>query len=190
MNSNTQPDGVVVYCASSSTIDQKYMQVARSAGALIASSGLKLVCGGGAGGMMAAAIEGALEAGGEAVGVLPEFMIRKNWNHPRLSECIVTDSMHSRKMTMASMSCAAVALPGGIGTLDELAEIMTWHQLGLFKGPVIIVNTDGYYDPLLDMFRRMADLDFMRDGLIPASVVATPQEAIGLINASLETAAR
>ncbi len=186
MNSKSERNGVVVYCASSSEIDQKYLQVARQTGGLIASSGRPLVCGGGAGGMMAAAIEGAVEAGGEAVGVLPEFMMRKRWNHPLLSCCIVTDSMHSRKMTMASMSCAAIALPGGIGTLDELAEIMTWHQLGLFTGPVIIVNTDGYYDPLLDMFRRMTELGFMRDGLIPALVATTPEEALSLIGNHVE----
>lgn len=185
MNSKSQPGGVVVYCASSSTIDPKYMQVARETGSLIAGSGLTLVCGGGAGGMMASAIESAVAAGGEAVGVLPEFMIAKRWNHPQLSRCIVTDSMHSRKMTMASMSRAAIALPGGIGTLDELAEIMTWNQLGLFTGPVIIVNTDGYYDPLLDMFRRMSELNFMRDGQIPARVVATPAEALAIINESV-----
>lgn len=189
MNSKSERNGVVVYCASSSTIDPKYMQVARTTGSLIAASGLSLVCGGGAGGMMAAAIEGAVDAGGEAVGVLPEFMMHKRWNHPRLSRCIVTDSMHSRKMTMASMSCAAIALPGGIGTLDELAEIMTWHQLGLFTGPVIIVNTDGYYDPLLDMFRRMSDLNFMRDGLIPARVAAGPDEAMTIIRNHIASAA-
>ncbi|MDE6175115.1 MAG: TIGR00730 family Rossman fold protein [Duncaniella sp.] len=181
MNSKSERNGVVVYCASSSDIDPKYMLVARTTGGLIADSGFSLVCGGGAAGMMAAAIEGSVQAGGKAVGVLPEFMMHKRWNHPQLSQCIVTDSMHSRKMTMASMSCAAIALPGGIGTLDELAEIMTWHQLGLFTGPVIIVNTDGYYDPLLDMFRRMADLGFMRDGQIPATVVATPEEALAIV---------
>lgn len=189
MNSKSERNGVVVYCASSSTIDPKYMEVARTTGSLIAASGLPLVCGGGAGGMMAAAIEGAVDAGGEAVGVLPEFMMHKRWNHPRLSRCIVTDSMHSRKMTMASMSCAAIALPGGIGTLDELAEIMTWHQLGLFSGPVVIVNTDGYYDPLLDMFRRMAELNFMRDGLIPARVAAGPEEVLAIVRNHIDSVA-
>ena len=92
--------------------------------------------------------------------------------------------MHVRKQTMASMSCAAVALAGGIGTLDELCEMMTWHQLGLFTGPVIIVNTDGFYDPLIEMFGKMQALSFMRGGDIPAVVVATPAEAMAVINAS------
>ncbi|MCM1077060.1 MAG: TIGR00730 family Rossman fold protein [Bacteroides sp.] len=178
---NELPSGVVVYCASSSEIDSRYLEVARRMGELIADSGLTLVCGGGAGGMMATAIEGAIARGGEAVGVLPHFMIEKKWNHPQLTCCIDTESMHHRKMTMASMARAAVALPGGIGTLDELAEIMTWHQLGLFKGPVIIVNTDGFYDDLVALFESMRSKGFMRGGIIPATVVATPSEAIAII---------
>lgn len=184
-NKNTTsslPEGVVVYCASSSAIDPVYLSTARTMGSLIAESGLTLVCGGGVGGMMAAAIEGAVEADGEAVGVLPRFMIEKSWDHPRLSRCIVTESMHERKQTMVSMSRAAVALPGGIGTLDELAEIMTWRQLGLFSGAVIIVNTDGYYDRLIEMFDFMRSRNFMRGGVIPATVVSTPEEAIEIIN--------
>lgn len=90
--------------------------------------------------------------------------------------------MHHRKMTMASMARAAVALPGGIGTLDELAEIMTWNQLGLFRGPVIIVNTDGFYDLLIALFESMQSKGFMRGGRIPAVVVSTPEEAIEVIN--------
>lgn len=183
MNQHTaHPQGVAVYCASSSDISPVYLDTARRMGALLASSRLPLVCGGGAGGMMAAAIEGAVDAGGEAIGVLPGFMMERNWNHPRLTRCIVTDSMHTRKQTMASMARAAVALPGGIGTLDELAEIMTWHQLGLFTGPVLIVNTDGFYDHLIALFDSMRSKGFMRGGLIPATVVATPEEAMDIIN--------
>lgn len=183
MNQNfSLPSGVAVYCASSSDIDTRYLDVARRMGVLLAESGLSLVCGGGAGGMMAAAIEGAVDAGGEAIGVLPHFMMEKKWNHPRLTRCIDTESMHHRKMTMASMARAAVALPGGIGTLDELAEMMTWNQLGLFNGPVIIVNTGGYYDLLVSLFESMQSKGFMRGGNIPATVVASPEEAMEIIN--------
>lgn len=181
MNHNEMPAGVAVYCASSSEIDRKYLDVARNMGRLIAQEGLQLVCGGGAGGMMAEAIEGCIEAGGIAIGVLPEFMMAKNWNHPLLSQTIVTDSMHSRKHTMASMSRGAVALPGGIGTLDELAEIMTWHQLAIFDHPVVIVNTDGYYDSLLRLFDEMTSKGFMRGDRIPAFVAKDPAEALGII---------
>ncbi len=186
MNQHTAPQtkGVAVYCASSSDIDSIYLDTAREMGRLLAEARLPLVCGGGAGGMMAAAIEGAVAAGGEVVGVLPHFMMEKGWNHPRLTCCIDTESMHHRKHTMASMARAAVALPGGIGTLDELAEIMTWNQLGLFTGPVIIVNTAGFYDHLTALFESMRAKGFMRGGHIPATVVATPAEAMEIINPS------
>lgn len=173
--------GVAVYCASSQRVNPKFLAVANETGRLIAEAGLTLVCGGGVMGLMAAAIEGCTEAGGKAIGVLPHFMIEKKWNHPQLTECIDTPSMHVRKETMARLSCAAIALPGGIGTLDELCEIMTWQQLGLFAGPVIIVNTDGFYDPLIEMFRKMTAEKFMRGDVIPAEIVTSPAEALALI---------
>ncbi len=182
----TEKNGVAVYCASSSRIDQKYLSAAREMGRLLAEAGYELVCGGGVMGLMAAAIEGAVDAGGHVVGVLPTFMIEKGWAHPRLSEMIDTPSMHTRKHTMAARSCAVVALPGGIGTLDELCEMMTWHQLGLFKGPVIIVNTDGFYDPFVSMLGRMREEGFMRDDHIPAVIVSTPAEAIGVIKSRMK----
>lgn len=175
------PRGVAVYCASSSLVPAIYLDTARRMGELLAREGLTLVCGGGYRGLMGAAIDGALAAGGVATGVLPQFMIERGWAHPGLSEVISTPTMHVRKETMASMSRAAVALAGGIGTLDELCEIMTWHQLGLFAGPVIIVNTDGFYDPLIGMFERMREQNFMRGGVIPAVVVGTPEEALEVI---------
>ncbi len=179
--SNNSPCGVAVYCASSSRVPAIYLETATRMGTLLARHGLTLVCGGGYRGLMGAAIDGAGAAGGKTVGVLPQFMIERGWAHPDLTEVISTPTMHVRKETMASMSRAAVALAGGIGTLDELCEIMTWHQLGLFAGPVIIVNTDGFYDPLIEMFGRMQSQQFMRDGVIPAVVVSTPEEAIDVI---------
>lgn len=176
--------GIAVYCASSSRVDQKYLSAAREMGRLIAVTGHELVCGGGVMGLMAAAIEGTADAGGRAVGVLPTFMIERGWAHPRLTEMIATPTMHIRKQTMAERSCAVVALPGGIGTLDELCELMTWHQLGLFTGPVVIVNTDGFYDPFIAMLERMRQESFMRGDLIPATVVATPSEAMAVIDSA------
>ena len=175
-------NGIAVYCASSSSVPEKYLEAAREMVRLIAQGGYTLVNGGGARGLMAATIEGAHSAGGHITGVLPHFMIERGWAHEKLTECIDTPSMHVRKHTMASLSCAAVALPGGIGTLDELCEMMTWHQLKLFSGPVVIVNVDGFFDPLLEMFARMQEQHFMRDGRIPAIVAATPAEAIGVID--------
>ncbi len=174
----TDRKGVAVYCASSSDIHPRYITAARETGALIARAGLDLVCGGGAGGLMAAAIEGAVDAGGRAVGVLPQFMIDKGWAHPRLTEMIATPGMHVRKATMADLSRAAIALAGGIGTLDELCEMMTWHQLGLFAGPVILVNTAGFYDPFIAMLDRMMAEGFMRGGVLPVTIVSTPEDAL------------
>lgn len=181
MDTQQLSKGVAVYCASSSQIPQVYLDTARELGRLLAENGYFVVCGGGYRGLMAEAIEGALDAGGRAVGVLPQFMIERGWAHPRLSEMLSTPSMHVRKQTMAAMSCAAIALPGGIGTLDELAEMMTWHQLKLFAGPVIIVNTNGFYDPLIAMFEQMKAQGFMRGNEIPAVVVGTPAEALEVI---------
>lgn len=178
------PNGVAVYCASSSRVPAIYLDTARHMGALIAGAGLRLVCGGGRAGLMGAAIDGALQAGGEAVGVLPQFMIERGWAHEGLTRTVATPTMHVRKQTMASMSRAVIALAGGIGTLDELAEMMTWRQLGLFGGEVIIVNTAGFYDPLVDMFDRMREQGFMRDDTLPAIVVGTPEEAMEVIKTS------
>lgn len=175
------PNGIAVYCASSSAVDTIYKELARETGRLIAQAGYTLVCGGGAAGLMAEAIEGAVDAGGEAIGVLPEFMLEKKWNHPRLTRMLPTPSMHVRKDTMARLSRAVIALPGGIGTLDELCEMMTWHQLGLFSGPVVILNYNGFYDPFVEMLRKMQALGFMREGRIPAIIVSTPEEAMGEI---------
>lgn len=174
-----------MYCASSQDVDPKYLAAARETGRLIALSGRPLISGGGVFGLMAASIEGTLEAGGTAVGVLPGFMMSRGWAHPRLSETIVTETMYERKRTLASLSQAAIALPGGIGTLDELMELMTRRQLGLYDGPVVIVNTDGYYDPLIDMFARMIDQRFMRDGKLHAFIASTPSEAMDAIEREL-----
>lgn len=153
--------GVVVYCGSSSQLDKKYVDAAYSLGQALTKAGVPLVSGGGRGGLMAAAIDGALSEGGDTVGVLPDFMVERGWNHPNLTEMIVTDSMHTRKATMAQMSCAAIALPGGCGTFDELFEIITWRQLGLYQGNVVILNVDHYYDPLIEMLERMMQEHFM-----------------------------
>ena len=179
LNTPDTPTAICVYGASSSKIDDVYKTAAHSLGTLIGTSGHPLVSGGGRGGLMAEAIEGALEAGGEAIGVLPGFMVERQWQHPHLTRMVVTDSMHSRKHTMASLSQAAIAMPGGVGTLEELMEIITWRQLSLFKGNVVILNTEGYYDPLLQMLAGAAHKGFMR----PASgrlfsVASTPEQAL------------
>ncbi|MBD5242733.1 MAG: TIGR00730 family Rossman fold protein [Barnesiella sp.] len=170
---------VCVYGASSAQIDPKYKEAAYEVGRLLASAGYTLVCGGGRSGIMAAAIEGALDGGGEAVGVLPAFMIEKQWQHPQLSRTVVTADMHERKSTMASMSGAVIAMPGGCGTLEELMEIITWRQLNLYHGRVVICNIGGYYDPLISMLDRTLEEGFMRpDHRMLWEIASTANEAV------------
>lgn len=154
---------VTVYGASSPLVARKYKDAAYALGKAIAEKGMDLVSGGGREGLMAAAITGALDNGGRAIGVLPDFMVERGWNYPGLTEMITVKSMHERKRTMASLSRAAVALPGGCGTFEELLEIITWRQLGLYQGHVVILNVDGYYDPLIGMLDRSIAEHFMND---------------------------
>lgn len=174
-------EAIVVYGASSEHIADEYKNAARELGALIARAGKTLVSGGGKAGLMKAAIDGAMQHGGHTIGVLPEFMVRRQWQHHDLSEIIVTTDMHSRKRTMAELSIAAIACPGGCGTFEELMEIITWRQLNLYHGQVVILNTGGYYDPLIQMLRRTIDQGFMRgDHAALWHIASTPAEALDM----------
>lgn len=157
----TQQRAVTVYGSSSSAISPQILETTRELGRRLAQAGYRVVSGGGRTGVMAAVTEGAIAAGGHATGVLPQFMFDRGWGHSDLSETIVTDGMHSRKHTMAKMSYAAIAMPGGVGTFDELLEIITWRQLGLYKGHVMIFNIGGYFDPLLSQFDAAIKGHFM-----------------------------
>ena len=173
---------VCVYCASSTQIDEKYFRAAEELGTLIAQKGLRLVTGAGNMGLMCAVEDAALAAGGKVTGIIPSFMIEEGWHHTGLTELIETASMHERKQMMADLSDGAIALPGGCGTFEELLEIITWRQLGLYLGPVIILNIDGYYDYLLAQLGRALEDKFMRD--IHAciwQVATTPEEAVELL---------
>lgn len=138
------------------------MSAAERLGELIAAEGQRLVYGDGGIGLMAAVARGALKAGGEVVGVIPQFMIDQGWNNPESTETIVTQTMHERKAKIVEISDAMVALPGGIGTFEELLECLTWKQLGLHHNPVVILNTEGYYDKLLECIDLMVDEQMMR----------------------------
>lgn len=170
---------IVVYGASSEQINPAYKQAAFELGSELARHGIAVVCGGGKAGLMKAAIEGAKSQDGYAIGVLPQFMVDRDWQHPALDEMIATPDMHIRKQTMAQLSMAAIACPGGCGTFEELMEIITWRQLNLYRGQVVILNTMGYYDPLLEMLRRTVDQGFMRpDHTALWQVAETPGQAV------------
>lgn len=174
-------DHITIYGASSPDIDPRFAAAARELGALIAARGVTLVCGGGRTGLMAAAIEGATAAGGKTIGILPQFMIDRRWSHPDLAETVATPDMHTRKQRMASLSGSVIALPGGVGTLEELLEIITWRQLGLYQGNIVILNTLNYFDPLLRMLEQSVELHFMNpDHRTLWRVAADPAEAVGL----------
>ena len=179
---NCQLKSVCVYCASSTQIDEKYFRAAEELGTLIAQRGLRLITGAGRQGLMKTVQDAALAAGGEAIGVIPTFMVKEGWHHMGLTELIETASMHERKQTMADLSDGVIALPGGCGTMEELLEIITWKQLGLYANPIIILNVDGFYDHLLAQLRKAVEDSFMRS--IHADiwrVANTPEEAIELL---------
>lgn len=174
---------VCVFCASSANIDERYLADAHQLGTLLAQAGWRCVNGGGAVGLMGAVTDGALDADGEVTGVIPKFMVDNGWCYDRLIDVVVTADMHQRKQIMSDMADAVIALPGGVGTLEELLETLTWRQLGLVKVPVIILNTLGYYDPLLAMLHHAIDEGFMKPSHGQLwQVAATPAEAISLLD--------
>lgn len=153
---------IAVYCASSNKVRPSFVATAERLGELMAEAGIRLVYGDGGIGLMAAVARGALKAGGEVLGVIPQFMVDQGWNNPDSTETIVTETMHERKAKICEVSDAMVALPGGIGTFEELLECLTWKQLGLHNNPVVILNTDGYYDKLLACIDLMVEEQMMR----------------------------
>lgn len=158
---NNPIKAVAVYCASSELIDIKYKETADRLGLLIGQQNLRLVNGAGNMGLMARTADAVLHAGGKVTGIIPQFMIDNGWCHTGLTKLEVVGDMSTRKMRMADLADGIIALPGGVGTLEELIEVITLKQLGLINAPIIIVNIDGYYGPLLQMFERAIAENFM-----------------------------
>lgn len=152
---------VCVYCASSTQINPEYFRAARELGKVLAGNDLELLYGGGHKGLMGEIADSVLDAGGKVTGIIPGFMCEVEWNHTGLTELIMTKSMHERKEMLLQKADAVVALPGGCGTFEELLEAITWKKLGLYLHPIVIVNTLGYYDPLIQMLDRSVDENFM-----------------------------
>ena len=173
---------VLVYCASSNLIGPVYTRAASRLGELLAKNGITCVNGAGREGLMGALNDALLQHGGRVKGIIPRFMSDAGWGHDELTELIVTETIHERKALMADTADAVVALPGGMGTLEELAEILTWKQLGLSHHPIILLNVDHYYDPLLAFFDKMISERFMSDDFRRMWLVAdTPEEVISLL---------
>lgn len=173
---------VVVYCASSNQLRPVFTQAATRLGELLAQNGITCVNGAGKEGLMGALNDAVLQHGGRVKGIIPRFMSDAGWGHDELTELVVTETIHERKALMADTADAVVALPGGMGTLEELAEILTWKQLGLSHHPIILLNVDHYYDPLLAFFDKMISERFMRDDFRRMWLVAdTPEEVISML---------
>ena len=174
---------VCVFGASSANIDARYADDARELGRRLAENGWRCVNGGGSVGLMGAVTDGTLDAGGEVTGVIPKFMVDNGWCYDRLEDVVVTADMHQRKQIMSEMADAVIALPGGVGTLEELLETLTWRQLGLVKTPIIILNSLGYYDNLLSMLSHAIDEGFMKQSHARLwQVATTPEQAIALLD--------
>lgn len=178
--SQNSPQAITVYCASSTHAEPRLVEAARELGRLIALSGYPLVTGAGNMGLMGAVNDGAIAASGTTIGVIPRFMVERGWHHHGLTRLEIVDDMHRRKEMMASLARAVIALPGGFGTLEELLEIITWRQLGLYHGNIVILSIDGYYDKLLDMFDHAVGTHIINADHASAlfSVATTPEEAV------------
>ncbi|MBZ9669379.1 TIGR00730 family Rossman fold protein [Mesorhizobium sp. B2-1-8] len=172
---------VCVYCGSSPGRDEIYVKAGHLLGRSIAKSGLRLVYGGGTKGIMGAVAEGALKAGGKVTGIIPRFLINKEATETaldRLDELLITDNMHERKHKMFEKSDAFVALPGGIGTVEEIVEIMTWAQLGHHRKPIVFGNINGFWDPMTAMLDHMAAEGFIHTAQRVKPLVVNDPEAI------------
>lgn len=173
---------VCVYAASSTQVADIYFETASELGLLLAQKNMRLINGAGNLGLMKACADGCLSGGGKVTGVIPHFMVEQGWHHPNLSELIETKDMHTRKQTMAQLSDGVIALPGGCGTMEELLEIITWKQLGLYLNPIVILNVNHFYDPLLKMLEQAVHEKFMRPMHLEIwEVATTPVEAIELL---------
>lgn len=170
---------ITVYAASSSKIDPVYFKAAEELGERLAYYRITCINGAGSRGLMTTVSDFCLRNGGKVCGIVPRFMVDEGWVHLGLTELIVTGSMHERKELMAQKSDACIALPGGIGTMEELLEIITWKQLGLYTKPIVILNINHFYDDLLAMLEKAARENFMHHKHKAIWEVAySPEEAL------------
>ncbi|MGE0079514.1 MAG: TIGR00730 family Rossman fold protein [Bacteroidales bacterium] len=153
---------VCVYCASSNKVDDKYFKATQVLARDLAKNGMTVVYGGGSNGLMGCLADTALQEGGKVIGILPRFMDKVEWGHKKLTELILVKDMHERKRLLIEDADAVVALPGGCGTLEELSEVITLKRLGKFTKPIIILNTDGFYEHLKALLNKMVEEHFMR----------------------------
>ncbi len=176
---------VCVYCGSGPGTDSAFMDAARRLGEILAIEGVGLVYGGGSRGLMGAVATSVLDHGGHVTGIIPEFLQNREQTLKRAQEIIVTPDMHVRKQTMFDKADAFVALPGGIGTLEELVEQLTWAQLGRHKKPILIMNIKNFWDPLCALLDHMRRLEFIRLELgVTLLVAERPEDVLPKLRAA------
>ena len=158
------PSSLCVYCGSRFGTDPGYRDTATGLGELIARNGITLVYGGGGVGLMGLTANAALAGGGKVVGVIPSFLLKREAGHPALTETVVVETMHERKLQMFDRSDAFVILPGGVGTLEEFFEVLSWRTLGLHTKPIVIIDTGGYWQPLEALLNSIVDGGFADRG--------------------------
>jgi len=181
---------VCVYCGSSPGRGDTYMEAGRALGRSLAENGLRLVYGGGTKGIMGAVASGTREAGGKVMGIIPRFLMNKEATESalqRLDELVITEDMHQRKHRMFEESDAFVALPGGIGTVEEIVEIMTWAQLGRHRKPMVFASIGGFWAPMLTLIDHMREEGFVHTAHLVQPLVVDTAE--GVVPAIIEAAA-
>jgi uncharacterized protein (TIGR00730 family) len=174
---------ICVFASSSSRINNEYAIAASSLGLLLAKAKMNVVYGGGGIGLMGKLADAVLDNGGTITGVIPSFMKDEGWDHSSVNEMIITADMGERKKQMFAMANAVVALPGGVGTLEELTEAITLKQLGLYKGPIILLNTLNFYKSLIDFLEHMVSGNFLRyehKGMW--EIASTPEDVMDLLS--------
>lgn len=168
---------IAVFCAARPGIDDSLMKAAYDTGNYLARNGIGLVYGGGGSGLMNAVSSGALDAGGEVIGVIPQSMIDREWGRHDITELHIVQTMHERKAMMADFADAFLCLPGGLGTLEEIFEVWTWRTLGYLKQPVGFLDVGGFWQPTLDALRAMVANDFISERTLDDLVVEQTVEA-------------
>ncbi|MCQ2194679.1 MAG: TIGR00730 family Rossman fold protein [Paludibacteraceae bacterium] len=177
---------VSVYCASSTKVSASYKREAYELGRILSEEKVACNYGGGSVGLMGELAQAMLDFGGSITGIIPQFMVDQGWDNPKV-ETVVVNTMHERKQRMVKDADAAIAMPGGIGTFEELLEVITWKQLGLFLKPIVILNVDNYYGPMLAMLEKAVDEQFMRrEHLELVTVVSSAAEVIPAIRKAAE----
>jgi uncharacterized protein (TIGR00730 family) len=178
-----QVKSLCVFCGAAPGNDPAYAEAGRDLGVLMARKGIRLVFGGGHVGMMGLIADAVLGAGGAAVGVIPEHLVEREVGHDKLTELHVVDTMHSRKQKMFELSDAFAVLPGGIGTLDETFEILTWRQLGLHDKPVVLLSVGGYWRPFQELVGAIVKAEFAATAITRLfEVAASPQELFEVLD--------